>query len=143
MATLHFFGCFLSFLFSSRRRHTRCALVTGVQTCALPICTGSADSSPIPTASPFFGAVQRPLIKRDLAAARALAKEAGYKGQPIRLATSHSPPEMYDAAILIQAMARDAGINIEVETIDWASQLARYTHGNYQALVFGFSARLD
>src|SRR3546814_4201770 len=28
------------FFFSSRRRHTRCALVTGVQTCALPIsCT--------------------------------------------------------------------------------------------------------
>src|SRR3546814_5767992 len=29
--------CFLFFFFSSRRRHTRCALVTGVQTCALPI----------------------------------------------------------------------------------------------------------
>src|SRR3546814_6174530 len=29
---------FLAFFFSSRRRHTRCALVTGVQTCALPIC---------------------------------------------------------------------------------------------------------
>src|SRR3546814_7816481 len=28
--------CF--FFFSSRRRHTICALVTGVQTCALPIC---------------------------------------------------------------------------------------------------------
>src|SRR3546814_5565993 len=27
------------FVFSSRRRHTRCSLVTGVQTCALPICT--------------------------------------------------------------------------------------------------------
>src|SRR3546814_4338395 len=27
------------FFFSSRRRHTRCALVTGVQTCALPIYT--------------------------------------------------------------------------------------------------------
>src|SRR3546814_10008812 len=27
----------LMFVFSSRRRHTRCALVTGVQTCALPI----------------------------------------------------------------------------------------------------------
>src|SRR3546814_7351813 len=26
------------FFFSSRRRQTRCALVTGVQTCALPIC---------------------------------------------------------------------------------------------------------
>src|SRR3546814_5381188 len=28
----------LFFFFSSRRRHTSCALVTGVQTCALPIC---------------------------------------------------------------------------------------------------------
>src|SRR3546814_9714852 len=28
----------LLFFFSSRRRHTICALVTGVQTCALPIC---------------------------------------------------------------------------------------------------------
>src|SRR3546814_3951867 len=31
------FGVCLVFFFSSRRRHTRCALVTGVQTCALPI----------------------------------------------------------------------------------------------------------
>src|SRR3546814_3408974 len=31
-----------SFFFSSRRRHTRCALVTGVQTCALPICGAEA-----------------------------------------------------------------------------------------------------
>src|SRR3546814_1421908 len=29
--------CDFYFFFSSRRRHTRCALVTGVQTCALPI----------------------------------------------------------------------------------------------------------
>src|SRR3546814_3295916 len=35
-----FVFCMLFFFFSSRRRHTRCALVTGVQTCALPI---SAD----------------------------------------------------------------------------------------------------
>src|SRR3546814_6131701 len=30
-------SCDWCFCFSSRRRHTRCALVTGVQTCALPI----------------------------------------------------------------------------------------------------------
>src|SRR3546814_9010784 len=30
-------------LFSSRRRHTRCALVTGVQTCALPISQREKD----------------------------------------------------------------------------------------------------
>src|SRR3546814_7063101 len=29
--------CIVLFFFSSKRRHTRCALVTGVQTCALPI----------------------------------------------------------------------------------------------------------
>src|SRR3546814_12582741 len=33
------------FFFSSRRRHTRCALVTGVQTCALPICEGVPSSN--------------------------------------------------------------------------------------------------
>src|SRR3546814_3854464 len=36
------------FFFSSRRRHTRCALVTGVQTCALPISVLSG----LDTASP-------------------------------------------------------------------------------------------
>src|SRR3546814_7563828 len=34
--------CLVLFFFSSRRRHTRCALVTGVQTCALPI-SGAAN----------------------------------------------------------------------------------------------------
>src|SRR3546814_17291400 len=33
----------LYFFFSSRRRHTRCALVTGVQTCALPISSASSS----------------------------------------------------------------------------------------------------
>src|SRR3546814_12941146 len=35
--------CFSVFFFSSRRRHTRCALVTGVQTCALPIAADRAQ----------------------------------------------------------------------------------------------------
>src|SRR3546814_6166199 len=33
--------CQCGFFLSSRRRHTRCALVTGVQTCALPISSGA------------------------------------------------------------------------------------------------------
>src|SRR3546814_1640306 len=39
----------LFFFFSSRRRHTRCALVTGVQTCALPICGSSHWNLPSQT----------------------------------------------------------------------------------------------
>src|SRR3546814_2007278 len=42
VANVHFVVCV--FFFSSRRRHTRCALVTGVQTCALPICIGPRDT---------------------------------------------------------------------------------------------------
>src|SRR3546814_6853816 len=34
------------FFFSSRRRHTRCALVTGVQTCALPIYLDAGAAAP-------------------------------------------------------------------------------------------------
>src|SRR3546814_6260805 len=36
------------FFFSSRRRHTRCALVTGVQTCALPISGDTLDIDSLP-----------------------------------------------------------------------------------------------
>src|SRR3546814_3186511 len=39
---------FVFFFFSSRRRHTRCALVTGVQTCALPILVAEAQRSRAP-----------------------------------------------------------------------------------------------
>src|SRR3546814_2391007 len=43
-----FFLFFVSFFFffSSRRRHTRCALVTGVQTCALPISSATNLTPP-------------------------------------------------------------------------------------------------
>src|SRR3546814_2006294 len=37
----------LVFFFSSRRRHTRCALVLGVQTCALPISFASVYRAPV------------------------------------------------------------------------------------------------
>src|SRR3546814_2440969 len=43
--------CF--FFFSSRRRHTRCALVTGVQTCALPIYPLTPLVAPLVPASAF------------------------------------------------------------------------------------------
>src|SRR3546814_9145333 len=52
--------CCWLFFFSSRRRHTRCALVTGVQTCALPISTRRV--SPRPTLRAVAGcASQAPI----------------------------------------------------------------------------------
>src|SRR3546814_5359738 len=43
------------FFFSSRRRHTRCALVTGVQTCALPISELTGRLAPGLTLSGVLG----------------------------------------------------------------------------------------
>src|SRR3546814_13225764 len=62
VGTYFYFTCllfqYLFFLFfSSRRRHTRCALVTGVQTCALPISSISfqfCDNLPVELIHPFI-----------------------------------------------------------------------------------------
>src|SRR3546814_2392876 len=56
---------FCYFFFSSRRRHTRCALVTGVQTCALPISWAGQDmrqiGPPVPT---IVGSTSDPLAAK-------------------------------------------------------------------------------
>src|SRR3546814_7144468 len=64
------------FFFSSRRRHTRCALVTGVQTCALPIF--GAAGKPTPAVAEQAG---RPLAPLDDLVARA---RADFGGTPLR-----------------------------------------------------------
>src|SRR3546814_1348261 len=63
--------CFsiLMFFFSSRRRHTRCALVTGVQTCALPILAHVDILSALPAGAAVL--LQKPM-GLDLAAATAI-----------------------------------------------------------------------
>src|SRR3546814_2346136 len=45
----------ISFFFSSSRRHTCCALLTGVQTCALPISCSSRRHSSLPCLASFLG----------------------------------------------------------------------------------------
>src|SRR3546814_4968705 len=51
------------FFFSSRRRHTRCALVTGVQTCALPILAGEAVGVAVLSGNRNFEARVHPKIR--------------------------------------------------------------------------------
>src|SRR3546814_4969431 len=50
---------FLIFFFSSRRRHTRCALVTGVQTCALPMTKIDLALHGAPVRTPLAKAARR------------------------------------------------------------------------------------
>ncbi|CDZ49458.1 ABC transporter substrate-binding protein [Neorhizobium galegae] len=102
-----------------------------------------ASVSVIPVPSPYSGTPQKEVPTRNIADAKKLLAEAGYAGQPIKWLTTKYYPSLFDAAVLVQAMAQEAGINIEVETLDWATLLDRYTSGNYSAMSFTYSARLD
>src|SRR3546814_5521285 len=66
------FISFRLFFFSSRRRHTRCALVTGVQTCALPITNCRA----------LLGRI----LDKEL---KVRAETVNYRGAPFRLLISY------------------------------------------------------
>jgi len=101
------------------------------------------NPSPVPSASAFHSEAQSVRPKRDIAAAKKLLAEAGYRGQPIRMITNRRYPNVYDSAVAAQAMAAEAGIPIELEVLDWATQLDRYTKGEYQMMSFIYSPRLE
>src|SRR3546814_4992296 len=79
----------LVFFFSSRRRHTRCALVTGVQTCALPILRVTRGRNAFVQVDSYRDEAQRLLFLDWVLTARfhdfpdgwvRLFDEAGYQG---------------------------------------------------------------
>ncbi|MCK6449251.1 MAG: ABC transporter substrate-binding protein [Alphaproteobacteria bacterium] len=101
------------------------------------------NASPIPTASPFHTAAHQAVPKQDLALAKKLLAEAGYKGQAIKIVATKRYPTSFDTAVLAQAMMQAAGINAEIEVLDWATMLDKYSKGDYQMMSFLYSARLD
>ncbi|MDR3510197.1 MAG: ABC transporter substrate-binding protein [Caulobacteraceae bacterium] len=105
--------------------------------------TAQANSALVPTSSAFHVGVQAQVVRPDLAKARALVAASGYRGQPITLITNRRYPQMFDSAVLIQAMAKTIGVDIRIQALDWAAELDRYNHGAYQAMTFAYSARLD
>src|SRR3546814_1350738 len=75
------------FFFSSRRRHTRCALVTGVQTCALPILVTEAYQDPTTTDERW--------VVVDLAPVETLKR-------PVTLEVIKADPQLQDVALVRQ-----------------------------------------
>jgi peptide/nickel transport system substrate-binding protein len=102
-----------------------------------------ANPSMVPTVSPYHSAVHERGYGHNLQRARQLLAQSGYKGEPIALLTNRRYPDMYDQALMIQSMARDAGINIELQISEWATQLDRYQSGNFQLMSFSYTARAD
>lgn len=105
---------------------------------------GKPNNSPIYPGSAYFGDVQKQGYKTDPARAQALLKEAGYKGETITILANKRPTvPSFPAAVVAQAMWQAVGIKVEIEVIDWATQLDRYNKGNYQLQSFSYSARFD
>jgi peptide/nickel transport system substrate-binding protein len=104
---------------------------------------GSPNSSVVPTLSAYYGPVQKHPVKYDLAAAKKLVAESGYKGEKIVMLANKRYPQSFDAAVIAQQMLKNIGLNIEIEVLEWATQLDRYSKGNYQMQAFPYSGRLD
>lgn len=102
-----------------------------------------ANRSVIPIVSPFHGNAQSAMPARDIAAARKLLDQANYRGQTIKILATKRYNSLFDMAVLTQAMAAEAGLRVDVEVLDWATLLDRYNRGDYQAIAFTYSARLD
>lgn len=105
--------------------------------------TAKPSRSVMPAPSSHYQAAQAQLPQRDLAQARRLLAEAGYKGQPIKLLATKRYNSVFNIAMMVQGMAREAGIHVDVEVLEWATLLDRYNKGDYQAMAFTYSARLD
>lgn len=101
------------------------------------------NNSAIPQTSAYYDGVARKGYTYDLDKARALLGEAGYHGQPIKMLVNKRYQQMFDMGVLTQAMAQAAGLNIQMETLEWGTQLERYQSGNYQMMSFSYSPRFD
>ncbi|RVT95720.1 ABC transporter substrate-binding protein [Rhodovarius crocodyli] len=83
-----------------------------------------------------------PVPGRDLDRARALLREAGQPRPRVRLSVPNNS-EYTQAAEIIQAMAREAGFEVEIQTIETATLLRQWTAGDFEALLIAWSGRTD
>ena len=96
----------------------------------------------VSTASPYFDPAF-PVETRDVEAARALLAEAGYPdGITLEFGVPNRP-ENLQVAQMIQAMAAEAGITIELVAKEFATLVADGAAGEFQSEYIGWSGRLD
>ncbi|OZI15701.1 peptide ABC transporter substrate-binding protein [Bordetella genomosp. 7] len=101
------------------------------------------NNSLVPSESPFFGEAQARGFQHDPARVRKLLAEAGYKGEKIVISTNRRNQPNYDAAVIAQAMLQQAGINADIEVLEWGAQQDKWQKGNYQMMSFSYSSRMD
>lgn len=99
-------------------------------------------NQPYSPSSPWYNSAF-PVPERDVEKARALLAEAGYPdGVTIEVQVANNPVQTQVMQV-IQAMAAEAGINIELAAKEFATLLADQSAGNYTASQIGWSGRVD
>ena len=91
--------------------------------------------------NPFY-AKNVPVPRRDVEKAKKLLKEAGVSNPSFTLMT----PTTSDAqriALVVQAMAREAGFDVKIQSTEFATSLNAADKGDYEAYVLAWSGRPD
>ena len=99
-------------------------------------------NQPFPPNSPWYNK-DVPIPARDVEAAKALIAEAGQEGNATIEIQATNNPETLRLMQVIQAMAAEAGITVNITAKEFATQLSDQTAGDYQASQIGWSGRVD
>lgn len=96
----------------------------------------------VPPSSPFHVKALTPPA-RDVARARALLREAGM-ATPVRVTlTVPNNPELRQVGEVIQAMTAEAGFEVTINAMEFASSLQAATRGEFEAYLLAWSGRTD
>jgi peptide/nickel transport system substrate-binding protein len=91
--------------------------------------------------NPWY-AKNMPVPKRDVAKARALLKQAGIPNPSFTLVTT-TTSDAQRLAQVVQSMAKDAGFDIKIQAMEFATSLNMADKGEYEAYVLAWSGRAD
>jgi peptide/nickel transport system substrate-binding protein len=83
-----------------------------------------------------------PIPKRDIARAKQLLKEAGVPNPSFTLLTT-TASDAQRIALVVQAMAREAGFDVKIQTSEFATSLNMADKGDFEAYVLAWSGRPD
>jgi peptide/nickel transport system substrate-binding protein len=89
-----------------------------------------------------FYAKNVPIPKRDIARAKALLKEAGVPNPSFTLVTP-TTSEAQRLALVVQAMAREAGFDVKIQAAEFATSLNMADKGDFEAYILAWSGRAD
>jgi peptide/nickel transport system substrate-binding protein len=91
--------------------------------------------------NPYY-AKGMPVPKRDLARAKALLKEAGVPNPSFTLMTPTNTDQQKIAQV-VQAMVKEAGFDMKIQSTEFATSLDLADKGQYDAYVLAWSGRAD